>query len=355
MKTNPHAPTDLPVRYRQFLNSESVDIVDIHRLYEVLLHFPDFTRIREHHRDPVIVDRFLSNPSTRESFFGMSTKEEQAYCEWFASHIYKGGGDWIELGTFLGALTKPAVLGLRANGSLAQEKKRVRVFDLFYWDPIMVDCVQGTPFASCCKEGDWYVNFYKAFISDYIDYVEVNQSDLVKMKYSGEPIEFLAVDIMKYEKLVVNVLREFFPHILPGTGYLFHQDYLHFYEGWITLSMYQLREYFQLILELPNSAGVVFRCLDSIPEEALEFPVDSSEISLDWITEAFAWSFSMISEERHDVIAATHVMMLVHSKRIEEAQREFETYTAIYPESLSLRQTMRYARVNLNIDLHRTS
>jgi hypothetical protein len=157
------------------------------------------------------------------------------------------------------------------------------------------------------------------------------------------------VDVMKYEALVANVLGQFFGRILPGVGYVFHQDYLHFYEGWITLSMHNLREYFTPVCEV--GGAVVFRCVREAPESKLVFPLDSAALSRDWIEEAFDWSFSIVGEAHHHEVAATKVMMLVHSKRPEEAARLYRESVRKYPGSYSFAWLTEYLKNDRNLEL----
>jgi len=344
---------DLIQNYCSFLNGESHDLRQAHLLHEVLVRYPQITdyRLPVGEVDGTRLVEAIGKPRVRERYFGMTTLHEQAYCEWFASHLYQGIGDWVELGTFLGSLTKPAVRGLDANSDPQVRDKKVRVYDLFYWDHIMAATVKGTPLEGCCNEGDWYVEFYKEYIADFIHRVDLQQTSLTDFQYSGESIEFLLVDVMKYERLVANVLKEFFPCLLPHNGYVYHQDYLHFYESWITLSMYRLRNYFRYVCSIEGSVGVVFQCLKEIPPEMLSFPEKSTEIDVDWIDEAFDWSFGMIDEKHHHEIAATKIMMLVHCERWEDAKQHYVDTCGRYAGSPEMANLYRYVSENRGVDL----
>src|SRR5439155_16209513 len=58
----------------------------------------------------------LGRPKRREWNLGMTSMAEQAYCEWYASHLYTGKGKIVELGAWLGALTIALATGLWRNG-----------------------------------------------------------------------------------------------------------------------------------------------------------------------------------------------------------------------------------------------
>ncbi|MCD8481414.1 MAG: hypothetical protein LR015_01280 [Verrucomicrobia bacterium] len=131
----------------------------LHALYSLLMEHPRITDLFQGGGD--LVAKFIQ-PLTptgivyKQPYFGMTTVQEQAYCEWYCSQIFSGTGAVVELGSFLGSLTKSMVDGLRANPTLATRRSKVLVHDLFWWDFVMEACVQGTPYQGCCKEGDWF-------------------------------------------------------------------------------------------------------------------------------------------------------------------------------------------------------
>lgn len=114
------------------------------------------------------------------------------------------------------------------------------------------------------------------------------------------------------------------------------------YEGWITLSMFSLREYFTPVCEV--GAGLVFRCDQEVPTAKLTFPLTSAEIAPDWIEDAFDWSFSITSEERHHEVAATKIMMMVHAGRLDEAANLYQALEPRYPGSYSFTWMTEYLR-----------
>ncbi len=323
----------LLAEYRRMIEDETYRSPREHELYRLLLSYPQLTRMRMAKPSAAALLEGIGQRQVRKWIVGMTSPEEQAYCEWFASHLYRGTGEWLELGCFLGSLTIPSAHGLEANPRPATKSRKIRVFNLFRWDEIMTSSVKGTPFEGCRQVGESYFDLYKETVADVISRLEVTETDLTAYCYSGEPIEFLMVDVMKSEALVANVLQQFFGKVLPGDGYVFHQDYLHCVEGWITLCMYNLREYYTPVCEVQDSGAVVFRCTKAVPESKLTFPLQSTGISPEWIEAAFAWSCSVISEARHHEIAATKVMMLIHCKRLEEAARLYRDGLRKYPQS----------------------
>ena len=97
--------------------------------------------------------------------------------------------------------------------------------------------------------------------------------------------------------------------------------------------------------------GVVFQCRRSIPPEMLAFPEKSTEIGIDWIDEAFDWSFALIDETHHHEIAATKIMMMVHSERWNDAKNLYAAYGERYADSPAMADLYRYVAENRGVDL----
>jgi len=54
-----------------------------------------------------------------------------------------------------------------------------------------------------------------------------------------------------------GICRSFYPSLLPECRYLAHQDFLHFFHGWIHITTYLLRDSFEWAYEVPHSDMVV--------------------------------------------------------------------------------------------------
>ena len=327
-----------------FLEGNSSDLRDAHRAYRVLMRHSHLTDYFQGGKQ-VLVRELRNGPKQypRVPYIGMTTLQEQAYCEWYCTHLYEGAGEVVELGTFLGSLTKSMVNGLRANPRSAARERKVRVYDLFWWDFIMEGCVKGTAYEGMCKEGDWFVEDYRRSIGAWIDRTDVQQADLTKFAYDQKPVEFLMVDVMKYEKLCVNVLRQFFPALLPGEGILFHQDYLHFYEAWVHVIQFLLRDYFEPVTPIDGSGAFVFRCLKEVPADlcTLRAPLKDSWSDV-LVEEAFAWSKGIVGEENQAVVTAAHVMMYAHLERWELAEGIYRKFGGLFPDSPAMAELRAY-------------
>ena len=292
-------------------------------------------------------------PSNREWFSGMTSMSEQAYCEWYTARLYTGHGEIVELGCWLGSLTRAMVHGLRRNRSV-ESGKRIHSYDLFRWHPSFAEALRLTPFANASyKDGDDFYPIYLETIKDVLGGVTPHKADLCTEKWTGGDIEFLVVDAMKYEALVRNIQRSFFPALMPRNGILMHQDFMHFYEGWIHVAMFKLRSFFSPLCAVPDSGTFVFRC-DRRPEgDALDFPESVASLPGELVDDAFAWSLDLTPEESRDKVAAAHTMMYVHRSDTETARRLFHGYCVLgpYGHSKGFGDMIEYLKVDRGIVL----
>lgn len=287
-------------------------------------HSPDESHLHE---------GYLSLLNEREWALGMTSSQEQAYLRWLTSRLYSGRGAIAELGVWLGSLTRSMVRGLKENPHIPDEARRIHVYDLFKWDHTMEDSVGHLPIKGRFKPSEDYSSLYREVIREELDFVEINQCDLQFASWNGGPIEILVVDVMKFEALCDGVQRGFFPHLKPGLSYLVHQDYKHFYEGWIHLAMYRLRASFTPVFQVSAGGTVVFKCIGDMDPEALAFPHDVMGFSDAFIDEAYEWSMSINPPGAHDAVAASHTMMYIHRKNPEKARRLLDDYLRKIPKS----------------------
>ncbi len=277
-----------------------------------------------------------SRPKERPWYFGMTSSAEQAYCEWYASRLYTGKGALVDLGCWLGSLTIPLGKGLSSNtrisrGMLTKGSRVIHAYDQFRWHPAYDGSVKGTCYEGRFEEGESYLPLVKELIGEISHLVELHRADLRLDAWIGEPIEFLIVDAMKCERTARGIQQSFFAHLIPGIGYLVHQDYKHCYESWIHIAMFLLRDCFQPVCEIPIGASYVFRCRKEIPSGDLDYPDSVKEFPVDLIEKAYAWNLNLVSEPERDKIAAAHTMVYVHREEIDQARKLFRNYCAFGP------------------------
>ena len=255
----------------------------------------------------------------------MTTANERRYVEWYAANLYRGEGAMVELGCWLGSLTRAVCRGLKHNRRL-QQPVRVEVYDRFQWDTVMESWVAGTPIAGRFKDGGDYEAMYRDQVEEYLPMLSIHHADLTTERWNGGPIEFLLVDAMKAMCTARGICRSFYPSLLPERGYLAHQDFLHFFHGWIHVTTYLLRDSFEWTYEVPHSDMVVFRCVRPVPER--EFPQTMNGFSTEEVAAAFDWAEQHVSPGKRDTIAAARAMAHLHRGETETGKRLVESALA---------------------------
>jgi hypothetical protein len=233
---------------------------------------------------------------------GMVSSDEMAFFTESAARYVGREGAIVDLGCWLGSTSIALAQGILSNRSEADNgNEKVFGLDRFQWEGWMPADI---PY--CVYEpGDSFLPEARRVVREYGGgRVELIQADLGVYEWSGGAIKILLVDAMKNEDLAIQIPRNFFPSLVPGS-LLIHQDFKHYYTSWIHVLQYQLRQYFRFY----RSVG--------------------------WGTVAFA------------NIAAAHVMHYLHLKRKERASQIVELYRpdgmfdkGEFPKALSLLSQM---------------
>src|ERR1041384_6762746 len=201
---------------------------------------------------------------------GMTSKTEQEYFTRYGREIYRGEGEVVDLGCWLGSTTITLLEGLLKNPAFANTDKKVYAYDLFIWFDWMNESTAGTDLTAKYKEGDNFVAEFKRRISKYSSRVEICAGDLVGLGWNGKPIEFLLIDAMKTWDLANGIIRHFYSALIPASGMILHQEFAHHFAPWIHVLQWKFREYFEFAEEIPRSQSIAFRLVKSIPPELLQ-------------------------------------------------------------------------------------
>jgi hypothetical protein len=260
---------------------------------------------------------------------GMTTLQEQHYLENYAKNIFSGKGEIVDLGCWLGSTTIPLVKGFIQNPNEKAKSRRIHSFDLFRWEEYMEECVRGTSVEGRFHQGDSFLEEFLERIRPWSNLVKVYASDLHQISWTGKEIELLLIDAMKSWELSNDILQKFFPSMIPGTSYLFQQDFAHYYTSWIHPIHYRLREYFSLVFPIPNSYGFVFQYLKPIPEDLLTAQYDASSFSENEVESAFQYSMQLTTNQSTQAnIAAAKVMWHLHLGEADKAIHQLNQYVS---------------------------
>ncbi len=245
---------------------------------------------------------------------GMTVKNEQTFCRHYTRDRYTGAGEIVDLGCWMGATTIAFSKGLRKNLKLAPgaNQKRIHSYDLFQWHRTMDVNVAGTPLEGKYKEGESFLAEFQSRTKPYEEHFTIHPGDVSKHPWSGGPIELLFVDAMKAPDTARVIVRDFYPHLIPGVSLVAHQDFAHFYTGWIHLIQYRLREYFDFDSEVKRSCTVLFKLKKAIPAPLLDQDWALENADLAELSAAFDYSASLVSADKQEQIAAARAMSHVH-------------------------------------------
>jgi hypothetical protein len=195
---------------------------------------------------------------------GMICEDESRFLHWVARHRLRGDGHIVDLGPLAGGSTHALCSGLALNPG-ASRRTRVHAYDLWQFFPGWEGFFPGV----ALRAGDDLHPFFTRNLQAFGNLVVSHPGDLRKHRWSGEPIEILFVDAAKASTVWAHVLREFFPHCVPGRSLIVHQDWVCAECPWIHLAMARLSDYV-VPVDSPAGGTVAFRVERAIPPALLE-------------------------------------------------------------------------------------
>jgi hypothetical protein len=196
----------------------------------------------------------------------MITEDEALYLHWLARCRYRGLGAIVDGGPLLGGSTVALAEGLRRNAQVSERRGRIHSYDLFEYTPLMTRVFRGrkapAPGASLLAE-------FQRNVQPWHDSIVVYPGDVCDRQWTGGPIEILFIDLAKTWDIQRHLLREFFPHLVPGVSVVVQQDYFFVSCYWIHLVMEALSPYFR-ISAMPEGPTLAFDLVAPIPPHLLE-------------------------------------------------------------------------------------
>jgi hypothetical protein len=272
----------------------------------------------------------IPNPSGPVTVRSMLSPYELALLRAVAQENYRGWGEIVDAGPLLGAGTNMLAKGLAANSQVANKSKRIFSFDLFLRDDprdAIVDrfgiSLQGNLKDTLRDVPDHTNSVFEEFLRvnrDYLDQLYLSPGDLLLHRWTGLPIEILFVDLAKTWELNQWVVENWFPCLRPGS-IVIQQDYVHFYEYWIAITMEVLADFLHPV-DYIFGASAVFVCDREIPRERLAACVRSMEVEeqLRYLDLAISKAPASAAE----VLKCAKAFCLLDHDRITEAEQLIE-------------------------------
>lgn len=257
---------------------------------------------------------FLRETPPTGDLVGMTTPEEQAFLYHYAKRDYRGLGAIVDLGCWLGSSVIPLAAGLDDNPLPAARAARIHAYDLFRWEEWMEDSLAGTPHAGTLRPGDSFQALFESRLGAHRERVEVTAGDLTRLAWpaAAGPIALLFNDASKSWELANALLRNFYPHLQPGSSLVVEQDFVHYYTPWVHLLHWRLRDDFEPVVHVPYSGSMVFRPRRAITHPAGGRDLDFADFADDEIAAAFERSLSLVDPPMRANVWASRVMLEVH-------------------------------------------
>ena len=182
---------------------------------------------------------------------GGSTDRELNLLFHVARDCYRGDGDIVETGAFLGATTRALCEGLDKNPDLPFKVGRLTAYDHFVHDkPTLEKHVRGrvAPNASLLP-------IFCQTLDGYLEKVNVVDMPLNTARWCGRPIELLVLGSQRNPQTLAALIREFAPFFSVGGTILISRDFKRPHRPWSCFGLLSLMDHLDL-LEVSGPVGV---------------------------------------------------------------------------------------------------
>jgi hypothetical protein len=258
---------------------------------------------------------------------GWTFPTERQFNQWYATELYRGVGDIVDLGAMTGSSAAALACGLSSNSKATGRK--VIAFDQFVksWGRI-----PGEPLEDV-TQGDDFLDRFLANTVPWKDTIDIRQGDVTEIGWGGEPIEYLFIDLMKSWGTAKVIVEQFFPCLIAPGSLVVQQDFFHHYTPWIHLIMYRLRDVLEPVFEIPDSCSYVFRTARAISRESCRSAVDFADITAEEIDNTFDYSESLVSKNPIAALKAAKAMFFYHYAHMQgrpgEADGQFDAWMCL--------------------------
>jgi len=157
-----------------------------------------------------------------------------------ARHFYTGRGLIVDAGPLLGASTFALARGLADNPNIDQRDARIYSYDLFRshgYERFLTGLRPTAVTGSLLRE-------FLATNRSHLDSIVPHQGDFISWDWPKHPIEIFFLDLAKSWELNAHAVKNYFPHLIPNQSILIQQDYVHYNEYWIHITMEHFSDHF---------------------------------------------------------------------------------------------------------------
>ena len=205
---------------------------------------------------------------------GMLGRQEAAMLHALARDYFRGYGEIVDAGAFLGASSWCLAKGLSENPSVEPAAGRIHAYDLFtVWRESgdsygnMAEALE-RDFGLQLWPGESTLPRYFANLGGLARQVQVHAGDITAQRWGGRPVELLFLDVCKTLDVWRHVLKSFYPSLIPGVSVVVHQDWHHALMPFLHVAQEHLSEAFEVVEPRADSSAA-FRLVRRIPEQVL--------------------------------------------------------------------------------------
>jgi hypothetical protein len=205
---------------------------------------------------------------------GMLRIVEGSMLYFLARDYFRGFGEIIDAGAFLGASSFCLARGLEDNPKIGAKSGRLHAYDLFtVWrEPETTYQFMASElnriFDIDTGANESILPIYFSNLGPLARHIMVYPGDITKKIWNSRPIEILFLDICKSRPIWQHILSSFYPSLIPGISVVVHQDYHHPLLPFIHVAQERLAPYFRIV-EAKADDSAVFSLIDRIPETVL--------------------------------------------------------------------------------------
>lgn len=192
----------------------------------------------------------------------MLSAEEARLYHWLGTRA-EGTGAVIDLGAFAGGSAARLLSGLAAAGA----GNRLHAYDRFTATAQLRErhlYPAGLPE----QDHDDILPAVNRFLSPWADRVTLERGDIAQVRWTGGPVEILAIDAGKTPRLADRIAAEFLTALEPGRSVLIHQDFLRAEQPWLAAQMARLAGFFTPLAKVGPDC-VLFLPTARVTEDAL--------------------------------------------------------------------------------------
>lgn len=195
----------------------------------------------------------------------MLSHEEICMLHWLGRRYFRGKGQIVDAGCFLGGSTAALADGVAGNSAVRGTRQRIHSYDTFALDWYAKEVFFAD---SSLQIGDSFYDEWLDNVRQHEDLIVVHHGDICMHPWNGEPVEILFLDVMKTVELQTTVTERWLPCLLEEQSIVIQQDYVHEWQPWIIVSMELLREFF-VPIDYFDYGSAVYLCVRVPPREAI--------------------------------------------------------------------------------------